>query len=1159
VRCPSCERENPAGNAFCGDCGARLALICPSCGRENPADHTFCGACGTRVRGEEGSPAGELSSRDPRSYTPRHLREKILTSRSALEGERKHVTVLFADVRGSTLLAEAVDPEEWHGIMDRCFQLILEQVHRYQGTVNQFLGDGVMALFGAPVALEEAPRCAAIAALWIQAALDGFRQELRSAREIDFRMRIGIHTGLVVVGKIGDDLRMDYTAVGDTTNLAARLQEIARPGSIVVSEATQRALAGFFEMRDLGLLDLRGRAEPIRAFEVVAERAVGGRIDAIAETGLTPLIGRERELESLRTAFESARGGRGQVVFLVGEAGIGKSRLLYEFRRRLGDEPHILIEGRCASYGRATPFLAIVDSLRRRFGIEDRDDELRAFAKVERGVESFGGDLSWTLPFLCQLLSLPVEDPTVLEMDAATRRSETFRALNALFLQASQETSLLFVIEDLHWIDPASAEFLRVMADSIPTHRALLVFTYRPGYDHPFGDRSFHVRITLQALSVQETSAMTGSLLEAAALPEPLRRLIADKAEGNPFFIEEVTKSLVEEGALRIENGRVELGGDISGIAVPDRIQDVLMARIDRLPDEPKRAIQVASVIGREFALRLLERISEVGERMSTVVDELRALELIYEKAAHPELAFMFKHALTHEVAYESILIQRRKALHRVIGTAIEDLYSDRLREHYETLANHFTAAEEWQRALTYHERAAEKAADAYANEVAVEHCRQALAIADRLDDGASDERREHLEQMLGTASYYLSDFRESADAYARAAERSREAESKVINLGRASYSYTWAHEFGRTEETIEQGLALSRAHQLASGEALALLNRGYLRAIRSGDIESYERLAGEALPLAKRSGNAEIIGLVQFSLGELAEWNGDYRRAIELQERVVSIGRRLHVADLVVFGNWFIGKATCCLGDYGRALDQLQQGLALTDRLGNRAWKSRLLNTLGWYFAEIGSHERSRAYNEQAVALAYEVQDDEITGNGEINLALNHLSLGETDRALEYLQPIHEGLEQRDSFMRWRYTLHLLDALAQVALARREPERALEFVDEELRRVRSHRAQKIEARALELRGRVLLALDSRDEAEEAVSASIETANRISYPPVVWRGLGLLAEVAHRRGERKAFEQHEARRRALVERLASSLPDDDLRRALHSVSAEQAP
>jgi class 3 adenylate cyclase/tetratricopeptide (TPR) repeat protein len=1084
MRCPRCERENREGARFCRGCGTALPIACPRCGAPAEPDSAFCDRCGAAL-GDRGAAAERAAG--PASYTPRHLADRILRTRAALEGERKHVTVLFADVVDSTPIAQRLGPDELHAVMDRCFALLLDEVHRYEGTVNQFTGDGIMAIFGAPLALEDAPRRAVLAALGIQAALAGLREELAERHQVDFRMRIGIHSGLVVVGRIGNDLRMDYTAVGDTTNLAARLQAAATPGSVYVSETTERLVRGFFETREVGPLALKGVAGRPRAFEVLAEREGAGRLAALAEASLTPLAGRERELALLEEAFASAREGRGRVVFLVGDAGIGKSRLLFEFRRRLGRTSHIYAEGRCASYGTHTAFLPIIDSLRRSYAIEDRDDEAAAIRKLEAGVRALGDGFEWTLPLLRVLLSLPPGDESVLALDAATRRSETFRALKALLVAAAARAPVLFVVEDLHWIDPESEECLTFLADAVAGARLLLVCSHRPGYRHPFGDRSYHQRVNVEPLSERETTALARGVLGSAELPEAVRRLVAGKAEGNPLFLEEVVKSLLEDGTLRREEGRILLARDPGAIAVPDRIHDVLMARIDRLAEEPKRAIQVAAVIGREFALRLLERIREVGEKASAVVEDLRAVELIYEKAVHPELAYMFKHALTHDVAYASVLAQRRKQLHRSIGLAIEELYADRLVEHYETLAHHFERGEDWERALAYHERSAAKAAAGFASRAAAWHCRQALAIADRLGDAVPAERRCALEEGLGLACMYLSEFVASGDAFARAAEQAEAAPRRVADLANASQSYVWGHADEPAVRTGKAALSLAREQRLAAGEALALASIGFRHGVL-GEIEAYTDRLREALRLAETADDAEIAGMVHFMWAEVSEWRADYRRTLEHGEKALAIGRQLRLAHIVVWCNWFMGKAACCLGDYGHALRLLEDGRGLTERIGDRAWNSRLLNTLGWVHAEIGDVERAHACNQSAAQVAHALGDAEIIANAEINLALDRLALGETSRAQAGLEALAAAPPPAFPFMRWRYSMHLEHARGRVALLRGEPGDALARADRELEAARRHHAPKLEARALELRARALAALELGDAALASVA-----------------------------------------------------------------------
>src|SRR5262252_2056048 len=456
MQCPQCQQDNPPHARFCLGCGARLTLACSSCGAELPGGARFCLQCGQAVAAGSSSPA---RSPLPETYTPKHLAEKILTSKSALEGERKQVTVLFVDVSGFTSISDRLDPEDVHGLMKRAFELMLTEVHRYEGTVNQFLGDGIMALFGAPIAHEDHARRALHAALGIRTALGAYEEELQRHRGIAFQVRQGLNTGLVVVGSIGTDLRMDYTAVGDTTNVAARLLQAAERGRILISESTERLTSGYFHMRALGELHVKGKAEPIRAFEVIGAKEARTRLDLSAERGLTPYIGRERELQLLQQCFEKAKGSQGQMVFVVGDAGIGKSRLLHEFRQRLGDEA-TWTEGRCLSFGQSMAFHPIIDMLKRNFRIEEGDAEVTVARKVERSVVLLGEDLRPILPYLYYLLSLDPGDATVASMDPQQRRGEIFDALRRLLVRASEIRPQVIVHEDVHWIDKASEESL---------------------------------------------------------------------------------------------------------------------------------------------------------------------------------------------------------------------------------------------------------------------------------------------------------------------------------------------------------------------------------------------------------------------------------------------------------------------------------------------------------------------------------------------------------------------------------------------------------------------------------------------------------------------------------------------------------------------------
>ena len=573
------------------------------------------------------------------------------------------------------------------------------------------------------------------------------------------------------------------------------------------------------------------------------------------------------------------------------------------------------------------------------------------------------------------------------------------------------------------------------------------------------------------------------------------------------------------------------------------------MARLDRLGDEPKRALQIASVIGREFALRLLERIHEAGEGLAPLLSELRTLELIYEKAMHPELAYMFKHALTHDVAYASVLSSRRKELHRIVGFAIEELYGERLAEHYETLAHHFSEGEELEKALFYHQRASEKAADAFANPAAADHCRRALALAERLGESVPRDVRRAAEGRLGHVLYLSSEFARSGEAYERAAALADEPAERTRDHARASYAFGWGHDYERAEASSDAGLASARAPGGEAGEGLVHLVRGFLHAI-PGDLDRYEELVARGSSLARDHG--ETLALSGYLAGQIAEWRGDYRRALAECGLGAEVARKEGLPQFLAPAIWFQGKALCCLGEYGRSLGTLLEALDVAERIGSRGFQVRFLNTLGWLHAEIGSPARAADYNQRATSFARQMVDEglvpgapEIYGNAAINLAGNQLALGELGHAEAILAEIREQVDhETDPWLLWRYRLHLVDAEGRLALARGEPEAALRLAEHELADARARRLRKLEARALDLRAQALLGLDRRDDAGETLREALAAAVAIGYPPVRWRAHALAGELARRQGQRAAAEEAAARGRALVEGASRGLPED---------------
>src|SRR5262245_28057162 len=859
MRCGHCQFENPPAMKFCGQCGTQLAQLCPRCGAENQPTFKFCGQCGAALTTSL-SPttdiAGDLAqlprpqAAERQGYTPPHLAEKILRSRSALEGERRQVTVLFADMTGFTPLAEQLDPEEVHQIIDHCFELITAEVHRFEGTINQHTGDGVMALFGAPVAHEDSPRRAVHAALGIQRALLAYGEELQAQRGLALQMRIGLNTGLVVVGKIGDDLRMDYTAVGDTPNVVARMQQLARPGSVLVSEATYRAVSGFFETLDLGEMPVKGHT-PVRAFEVLRPRGRRMRFDVAVERGLTPLVGRERELGLLLDRFSEVKAGRGQVVFITGEAGIGKSRLVLEFRHALAaaGEAMTWLEGRCISFGESIPFLPIIDQLRENFGVQEFDGEPEIIAKIEHSMRRMG-EVEAHIPAIRYLLSVDPGDPAFAAMEAVARRRKIFDAVRALTLRGARLRPLVLVVEDLHWIDTSSEEFLSSLMDAVAAVPLLLILTYRAEYASPFGSRSFYTTLTLHSLSEAETAAMASRVLGTAQFPPELHSALREKAEGVPLFIEEVTKTLLDLGVLERANGSYLLVKSLAEVSVPDTIQGIIMARLDRLGEDGKRTVQLASVIGRQFLVRLLERIAGLTGQLEGLLQELKTLEIIYELGLLQEPAYIFKHALIQDVAYHSLLIQRRKELHRAVGYAIEELYPDRLANHYEELAHHFVQGEDWGKAFDYLVLAGDKAKNAYANQTALDFYARALDVAPRVVPSIPARRITEIYQRRGQVYLLLSRYPEAITEAERmhksaraVVDRHSEGEA-IADLARYHWStFSWEHipqaqKLGEEALRIAQEIGDERVVARSLTFLGAVIERGFIEARATGSMK---------------------------------------------------------------------------------------------------------------------------------------------------------------------------------------------------------------------------------------------------------------------------------------------------------------------------------
>ncbi len=776
MRCTHCGHENKEVAKFCNECGAKLELACATCMTVNPPGSKFCHECGaaliSKAKGKGQKANRATHPQPPISYTPVHLAERIRAA-TFVEGERKTITALFADLKGSTALIEGLDPEEAQALIDPALQLMMDAVHQYEGYVAQPLGDGVFALFGAPIAHEDHPQRALYAALRMQEEMRRYADALRQKGSPPLLLRVGLNTGEVVLRSIRkDDLHADYVPVGHSTNLAARMEQLAPPGSIVVSAYTHRLTDGYFAFKELGPTQIKGVTESLNIYEVLGTSPLRTRLQVAARRGLTWFIGRQSELEQLHQALDQTKAGHGQIVGTMGEPGLGKSRLFHEFKL-LSLSGCLVLEADAVSYGKATAYLPVIELLKSYFQIQPQDDERTRRERVIGKVLGLDRTLEDTLPYLFALLGFEEQPSPLQQMDPQIRRRRTFDALKKLFLRESLNQAVILIFEDLHWIDNETQGFLDTLSESVASAKILLLTNYRPEYRHGWGSKTYYTQLRLAPLGQAEAEefldALLGTEVGAARRGRPtevalqqLKHIILDKTQGTPFFMEEIVQDLFEQGVLvRTEGGAVQrlvlsvpkedrpwVGADRrvgpQSLHIPPTVQAVLAARIDRLALDEKALLQQLAVIGREFPLSLAKQVVAQPEAdLYRLLGALQHKEFLYEQPALPEPDYIFKHALTQEVAYGSVLIERRKVLHEQTGQALEQLYKDNLEEHYSELAHHYRHSSNTEKAIAYLHKAGQQAVQRSANEEAITHLTAALELLKTLPETTERDRQE--------------------------------------------------------------------------------------------------------------------------------------------------------------------------------------------------------------------------------------------------------------------------------------------------------------------------------------------------------------------------------------------------------------------------------
>ncbi len=993
------------------------------------------------------------------------------------------------------LLADR-DPEEARKLLDPVLEHMMEAVHRYEGTVNQVMGDGIMALFGAPLAHEDHAVRACYAALRMQEAIRRYNEEVRRSHGIEVQIRVGLNSGEVVVRSIGNDLHMDYTAVGQTTHLAARMEQLAIPGSIRLTAETLRLAEGFVQVKPLGPIPVKGLPDPVEVYEAVGGGSVRTRLQAAAMRGFTRFVGRDAEVEQLRHSLQQARDGHGQVVAVVGEPGVGKSRLFYEFTHSHRTKDWLILESGSASYGKATAYLPIIDLLKEYFRVQDRDGHREIREKVTGKLLTLDEALKPTLPALFALLDVPVEDSQWQDLDPPQRRRRTLDGVKRLLLRESQVQPLCLVFEDLHWIDSETQAFLDNLIESLPTTRLLLLVNYRPEYQHSWGSKTFYTQLRLDPLTPESAEELLQALLGTDAGLDPLKRLLITRTQGNPFVLEESVRTLVETNALVGERGVYRLTKDLPSIQVPATVQAVLAARIDRLPAEDKRLLQTAAVIGEDVPFTLLQPLVEMSEEeLQRGLSRLQADEFLYETSLFPDLEYTFKHGLTYQVAYNSLLVERRRTLHTRILEAIERLYPERLAEQVDRLAHHASRGEVWAKAADYLHQAGAKAAARSAYGEAVAHFEQALDALGHLP-----ESRETLDQAIDI----------------------RVELGPVLMTTKGFGAPDVEASYKRAQELCERVGETPQLFPVLWGLWLINHSRGrYQTALELGEqlLGVAEREQDPSLLLQAHHALWPIL----FTIGELAAAENHLQRGLALYDP------QQHRSQAFMYGGHDPG--VCCrnhsaltlwmLGYPDQALKSAQEAVRLARELSHSFSITHALYHAAWTYYQRGEGQHAAEHARAVVELATDQGFSLYLAYG---LAFLGCLMVEEGHLKEGIAQLHRSLEAiRARGTTGSRAVFVLTMLAEVCRKERQTEKGLEVVAEGLAMERNI----FEPEILRLKGALLLgqAVPALQDAETCFQEAMNVSRQQGAKSLELRTVMSLSRLWQQQGKKAKARQ----------------------------------
>ncbi len=1087
MNCSTCRMENPEGAKVCEECGTRLEKMCPRCHAANPPQFNFCGECGQSLSGPSETPSPKYYPQKMQvpASLPKELTEKILAQKGRIEGERRQVTILICDLEGSTSLTEKLGDEKAFSIIDELFGILTQQVHKYEGTVQEFRGDGIMALFGAPIALENAAQRAVSSALAIHQEVTKFSHRIQEEDQgTAMRMRIGIHNGPVILGTIGSDLRLEFQIIGDTVNLAARVQSLADPGTIYVTEEIFKLTEGFFRFEGLGEKQVKGKETPIKVYRVIAPSSLRTRFDVSAEHGLTPFIGRQREMELLLDGLKRTKSGQGQTFSLISEAGLGKSRLLYEFRKAVANEELTFLEGQCISNGRRQAYYPLIAILRSNFNVLEGEDDPAIRTKVQKGLENLGVEETGTLPFLLEFLSVKDSGLDLLQMSPDYKQGKIIEALTRIIRKGSEIRPLVIAIEDLHWVDKSSEEALKVILDSIPGSRVLSIFTYRPEFTPPWSGKTFHNQLILPRLAGSETREMSLHLLGAGEIERPLQELLLEKTEGIPFFLEEFIKSLKDLKLIENRGTVCGLSRGIQDMTVPTTIQEVIQARVDSLPPEAKEVLQTASVIEREFDFQLIKQVLGFPEpKLLTYLSLLKDFELLYERGIFPDSNYIFKHALTREVIYDSILTDRRKKLHEEIGQALETLYRDRLEEYFGLLSQHFIKSENFVKGADYSMKAARKAERAASPDNAIAHAIDRVYCLERMPQSDDlEKQRIDARTKLGLYQVQLNYHVEAKEA---------------------------------VEPIIDSAVRHDNKRRLGQ---IYLILGSYFSYVAEDQSEAI-RILDEALKLTSETQDPITYVLGSFHLGMAFGFSCQFQKSLDCYQGVVDFNKliknKMGVAatqgNMAYGGSWIWGK--CDMG-----FQFAEEGVQFAEESGDTFSLGIAYGGYGYSFFAKGFLEETEQYLVRSVEFC-----EKIRHNGWIGTAC--LGLGDLYSEKQEFRKSKENFEKGSRYFEDRRIMPSFAHLAQIGLARSKAMDNEKDIDLEtlFSYAKKNRTGAIEGLSKKWIGDILSHLDGQYwlEAESWINQAIEADRRNETKIFLARDYLSYADLLTKKGDRQ--------------------------------------